>query len=224
MIANITMLATIAALVSCGVYLIVERSVTRMLLGLLLIGNGINLLIITAGGASGGPPIVFFDDDAEMADPLAQAMVLTAIVITMGIAAFVLALIYRSYKLSAADTVEDDPEDTRVIRRRSVADAPDRDRSDDPVTGAPRFAGDAFDKHGNPIPIEQIESLHLEDLEGYEDLHEGTFDDDEDEIDRYDAGDMKLTPDPGPADHEPAAHPDDKTDPETGDQDGGDKR
>ena len=48
------------------------------------------------------------------ADPLAQGMILTAIVITMGIAAFVLALTYRSYRLTTAEEVDDDPEDTRV--------------------------------------------------------------------------------------------------------------
>ncbi|NLU83140.1 Na(+)/H(+) antiporter subunit C [Rhodococcus sp. HNM0569] len=188
MIANIGLLATIGVLVSVGVYLLIERSVTRMLLGLLCFGNGINLLLIAAGGPSGSPPIVGRESSVHdtMADPLAQAMVLTAIVITMGIAAFVLALAYRSFTINTEDTVEDDPEDTKVIKRRSPAEAPDRDRSDDPVTGAPRFEGDAFDKHGNPIPIDKLRNL--EDLEGYEDLHEGDFDDDEHAIDRFDDG------------------------------------
>lgn len=176
MSANIGMLIVIGVLVSTGVYLLIERSITRMLLGLLLFGNGINLLILTSGGQDGNPPIIGHDSVHEsMADPLAQAMILTAIVITMGIASFILALAYRSFKITTADVVQNDPEDVRVLKRRSAAEAPDRDRSDDPVTGEPSFSGDAFDEHGNPIPIDQLENL--EDLEVYEDLHEGDFDD-----------------------------------------------
>lgn len=177
MSANIGMLVVIGVLVSTGVYLLIERSITRMLLGLLLFGNGINLMILTIGGSDGNPPIVGRDSVHEsMADPLAQAMILTAIVITMGIAAFVLALAYRSFKIQAADLLENDPEDTKVLRRRTPAEAPDHDRSDDPITGEPSLKGDAFDKHGNPIPIEDL--VNLEDLEAYEDLHDGDFDSD----------------------------------------------
>ena len=109
-------LALIGGLISCGVYLLLERSMTRMLLGLLLIGNGVNLLILTVGGPAGNPPIRgrTSGDETTVADPLAQGMILTAIVITMGIAAFVLTLAYRSYRLTTAEEVSDDPEDARV--------------------------------------------------------------------------------------------------------------
>jgi len=109
-------LILIGALTSCGVYLLLERNLTRMLLGLLLIGNAINLLILTVGGPSGNPPVKGRSSAGETttADPLAQAMILTAIVITMGLAAFVLALTYRSYRLTTVEDVVNDPEDTRV--------------------------------------------------------------------------------------------------------------
>ena len=109
-------LVLIGGLTSAGVYLLLERNMTRMLLGLLLIGNAINLLILTVGGPSGNPPVRGRTSDGETttADPLAQGMILTAIVITMGIAAFVLALTYRSYRLTTDEEVDDDPEDTRV--------------------------------------------------------------------------------------------------------------
>ena len=51
------------------------------------------------------------------ADPLAQAMILTAIVITMGVAAFMLALAYRSYQLTTAEEIGRDPEDVAVAER-----------------------------------------------------------------------------------------------------------
>jgi multicomponent Na+:H+ antiporter subunit C len=109
-------LILIGGLTSTGVYLLLERNLTRMLLGLLLVGNAVNLLILTVGGPSGNPPVRGRTTDGETAtaDPLAQGMILTAIVISMGIAAFVLALTYRSYRLSRAEEVANDPEDTRV--------------------------------------------------------------------------------------------------------------
>ncbi|AQA20899.1 Na(+)/H(+) antiporter subunit C [Rhodococcus oryzae] len=176
MSANFGILIVVGVLIACGVYLLLERSITKMLLGLLLFGNGVNLLILTVGGPPGSAPIVGRTNAVydTMADPLAQAMILTAIVITMGIAAFVMALAYRSYKINTKDAVENDPEDTKVIRRRSPAEAPDHDRSDDPITGDSTFGGDAFDDKGNPIPLEQLKNL--EDLECYEDLREGDFD------------------------------------------------
>jgi len=118
--ANLTLLILIGILVACGVYLILERAVSKMLLGMILFGNAVNLLILTVGGRNGRPPIR--GEGEEVADPLAQAMVLTAIVITMGLAAFVLALAYRSYILTTTDTVQNDPEDAEVAARREAED------------------------------------------------------------------------------------------------------
>lgn len=117
MTAPLFSLLTIGVLTGCGVYLVLERNLTRMLLGLLMIGNAVNLLIIFAAGPAGNPPVQDSSAGRETAaDPLAQAMVLTAIVITMGVAAFMLALIYRSYRFTTADVVGDDAEATRVSR------------------------------------------------------------------------------------------------------------
>jgi len=100
------------------VYLLLSRNLTRMLLGLLLVGNAVNLLILTMGGPSGNPPVRGRTSGSETttADPLAQGMILTAIVIAMGIAAFVLALTYRSFRLTTEEEVGNDPEDTRVSK------------------------------------------------------------------------------------------------------------
>ncbi|MBF6412585.1 Na(+)/H(+) antiporter subunit C [Nocardia cyriacigeorgica] len=121
---NLTLLIVVGVLVACGVYLILERAVSKMLLGMILFGNAVNLLVLTMAGADGKPPISGATDDAheEMADPLAQAMVLTAIVITMGLAAFVLALAYRSYTLTTTDDVENDPEDVGIAATREQED------------------------------------------------------------------------------------------------------
>ena len=99
-----------------------------MLIGVILIGNGANLLFLVAGGAAGRPPIVGAEPEGQMSDPLPQAMVLTAIVITLGMTAFLLALAYRSWQLHRHDEVQDDVEDRRIARlaavdERAVADA-----------------------------------------------------------------------------------------------------
>ncbi|MGA6203182.1 Na(+)/H(+) antiporter subunit C [Nocardia testacea] len=120
MSADLTLLIVVGVLVACGVYLLLERTVTKMLLGILLFSNAVNLLILTMGGPDGAPPIRGADDIEHtlMADPLAQALVLTAIVITMGVSAFVLALAYRSYILTTSEKVENDPEDVGIAARR----------------------------------------------------------------------------------------------------------
>ncbi|MGV9184707.1 Na(+)/H(+) antiporter subunit C [Arcanobacterium canis] len=105
-----------AVLVGVGVYLVLERSLTRIILGLTSITNGVNILFLIAGGPSGEPPLVGVVPAERMADPLVQAMMLTAIVISLGSAAFLLALAYRSWQLTGNDEVQDDPEDRRVSR------------------------------------------------------------------------------------------------------------
>jgi multicomponent Na+:H+ antiporter subunit C len=109
-------LIIIGGLTASGVYLLLERSLTRMLLGLLLISNAINLLILSVSGPRGNPPVRNRTSAGETTttDPLAQGLILTSIVITMGIAAFVLALTYRSYRLNTIEEVDNDPQDTRV--------------------------------------------------------------------------------------------------------------
>ena len=111
---NIVFVVTIAALFTVGVYLVLERSLTRILLGIILLGNGTNLLILVAGGAAGSPPLIGVASDRPMSDPLPQALILTAIVITLGLTAFLLAMAYRSWQLHRHDEVQDDVEDRRI--------------------------------------------------------------------------------------------------------------
>ncbi|MGV9412876.1 Na(+)/H(+) antiporter subunit C [Nocardia sp. NPDC003693] len=127
MSANLTLLILIGVLTACGVYLILERAISKMLLGMILVGNAVNLLLLAVGGPDGAPPIRGYTDatDTEMADPLAQAMVLTSIVITMGLAAFVLALSYRAYMLTTTDDVQVDEADAEVAARREGEDPED---------------------------------------------------------------------------------------------------
>ena len=117
MISNLTLAVVIGVLVASGVVLIMERGIVRSFLGIMLMSNGVNLLFMVASGRAGLPPIVGTVAESEMSDPLPQAMVLTAIVITLGMTAFLLAMAYRSWQLNGHDEVQDDLEDRRVVRR-----------------------------------------------------------------------------------------------------------
>jgi multicomponent Na+:H+ antiporter subunit C len=118
---NLSLIVTASTLIGCGVYLILERSLTRVLVGLLIMGNGVNLLFLIAGGRAGDAPIVGSTDPADMSDPLPQALVLTAIVIALATTAFLLAMAHRSWQLNTHDDVQDDVEDA-AIRRLAAAD------------------------------------------------------------------------------------------------------
>jgi len=102
-------------LFAVGSYLLMERSLTRIVLGVGVLGNGVNLLIVAAGGPPGSAPIVGRLD--AQADPLPQALVLTAIVIGFALMAFLLALAWRGWTITDDDEVEDDIEDRLVARR-----------------------------------------------------------------------------------------------------------
>jgi multicomponent Na+:H+ antiporter subunit C len=124
MTANLTLILTASAMIGCGVYLLLERSLTRVLIGVVLMSNGINLVILLSGGAAGPAPIVDkADPTATTSDPLPQALMLTAIVITLATTAFLLAMAYRNWQLTEHDDVQDDVEDA-IIRRLARTDEP----------------------------------------------------------------------------------------------------
>ena len=110
---SIPLLAAMAVLYACGVYLLLEKSVTRIILGILLIGNATNLLLLALAGPPGAPPIA---GSGKSSDPLPQALILTAIVITFAVSAFLMALVYRSWRLAQEDRVERDEADLAVRR------------------------------------------------------------------------------------------------------------
>jgi multicomponent Na+:H+ antiporter subunit C len=122
---TIVLAATAAVLFGCGTYLLLQRHLTRILIGLALLAHGANLLIILSAGGRGQPTFIGSGESASLLDPLPQAFVLTAIVITFGVTGFLLALAYRSWALTHDDEVQDDVEDRLVARRTEAEDVED---------------------------------------------------------------------------------------------------
>jgi multicomponent Na+:H+ antiporter subunit C len=116
--------ATAAALFSIGTYLVLQRKLSRIIIGLGLLTHGANILLITSG-RRGSPPIIGEGDPADFSDPLPQAFALTAIVITFAVTMFLLGLAYRSWLLTRDDEVEDDLGDRAVAATRGTDDMED---------------------------------------------------------------------------------------------------
>ena len=150
---SLTLIVIMAVLFAAGVYAMTERSLTRVLIGFLLLGNATNLLLLVVMGVPGEAP--FYDAEGEISDPLPQALTLTAIVISFAVTAFLLALIYRSWQLGQADTVEDDEADI-ALRERSDAEEDLMDDEDD--TDDEDAPTDFVGVHTAPITV-----LHMRD-------------------------------------------------------------
>lgn len=98
-------------LYAIGLYLMLRRNIVRLVIGLVLLSHAANLLVFLAGGATGGRPAFVPEGAGEplvpVADPLPQALVLTAIVISFAVLAFALVLAYRAYESVGSDDLDD---------------------------------------------------------------------------------------------------------------------
>ena len=118
------LLAGVAAtLFGVGTYLILQRQLSRIVIGVGLMGHGGNVLFVLAAQGRGRPAFVGAGEASDQVDPLHQALALTAIVITFAVTAFLLALAYRSWVVTHDDEVEDAIEDRFVARQGPEAEA-----------------------------------------------------------------------------------------------------
>jgi multicomponent Na+:H+ antiporter subunit C len=100
----------VGVLYAAGLYLMLRRSLVQVVVGLGLLGHAANLLIFVAGGLTRGrPPLVPPSGavPADVADPLPQALILTAIVIGFGVLAFALALVRRAWQVTGTDDIDE---------------------------------------------------------------------------------------------------------------------
>ncbi len=100
----------VGVLFAAGVYMTLRRSFIKLLIGIGLLSHAVNLLILLAGHnrADAAPPLFSADKviPANYADPLPQALILTAIVISFGVTAFAFALGYRAYRAMDSDDLD----------------------------------------------------------------------------------------------------------------------
>ncbi len=109
----------IGVLFTVGLYMMMRRSLTKVLIGLMLLGQAINLLIFTAGRLERASPPLIPPGASELthsADPLPQALILTAIVISFGVTAFALVLARQTYTVLGTNDMNE-LRDTDIIPR-----------------------------------------------------------------------------------------------------------
>jgi multicomponent Na+:H+ antiporter subunit C len=106
---HISLAIVVGGLYAAGLYMMMRRSIVKLIIGLILLGHAANLLIFTAGGLiRARAPLV---PEGELvpplpyADPIPQALILTAIVIGFGVVAFTVVLIHRYYAFVVYDDV-----------------------------------------------------------------------------------------------------------------------
>jgi len=100
----------VGGLYGAGVYMMMRRSIVKLIIGLALLGHGSNLLILLMGMLTRGRPAVIPPDQTQLvsafADPVPQALILTAIVIGFGVLAFTVVLIRGTYKTLNTDDLD----------------------------------------------------------------------------------------------------------------------
>jgi multicomponent Na+:H+ antiporter subunit C len=108
---HLLMAITIGLMYATGIYMMMRRSIVKLLIGLVLLSHGSNLLIFTAAGLSeGNPPLIRPGADAmpgPHTDPLPPALILTAIVISFAILAFAAVLVKRAYEEVGSDDLDE---------------------------------------------------------------------------------------------------------------------
>ncbi|MBT2646194.1 Na(+)/H(+) antiporter subunit C [Bacillus sp. ISL-34] len=104
---ELLMAIVIGILFMCATYLMLSKSILRIIIGTGLLSHGAHLLILTMGGLKGGSVPLLSDKAVSYVDPLPQALILTAIVISFGVTSFLLVLAYRTYQELGTDDMEE---------------------------------------------------------------------------------------------------------------------
>lgn len=108
---NLLLSITVGVLFAASIYMILRRSVVKLIIGLVLLGHGANLLIFLSSGlVRGKPPLVPMGGsrlEGEYSDPLPAALILTAIVISFGIVSFAAVLVKRAYQEVGTDDLDE---------------------------------------------------------------------------------------------------------------------
>lgn len=95
----------VGVLVAVAVYLLLSKSMLRIILGTAILSHAMHLLLMTMGGLKKGSVPLLHEEAAEYTDALPQALILTAIVISFAVTAFLLVLAYRTYQETKNDQI-----------------------------------------------------------------------------------------------------------------------
>ena len=107
---------TSGVLYAAGLYLMLRRRLAQIIVGLAILSNGTNLLLLAAAGVTRGTPPLITDTNVsadQFADPVPQSLILTAIVIGFGVLAFSLVLSHRVHRSVQTDDVDEIGPDRR---------------------------------------------------------------------------------------------------------------
>ena len=98
----------VGGLYAAGLYMMLRRSIVKLIIGLALFGHAANLLIFTVAGLTRAQPPILSNPDASTAASLADPLplILTAIVRGFGVQAFALVLIHRVVQTVGADDLD----------------------------------------------------------------------------------------------------------------------
>jgi multicomponent Na+:H+ antiporter subunit C len=132
-----------AVVFASGTFLLLQRDILRVVVGIILVSNSAVFFIISSGLTRGDAPIYPLEGTAS--DPLVQAMALTALVIGFGVAALLLAMVYRLYASHATVDAEEiadlEMREAEALERGENPEGeevPAEEQDADPRTGAPR--------------------------------------------------------------------------------------
>ncbi|WP_417899165.1 Na(+)/H(+) antiporter subunit C [Bacillus haimaensis] len=103
---EIVMTIVAGILIATAVYLMLSRSILRIVIGTGLLSHGAHLMILTMGGLKRGAAPLLGEEASSYTDPLPQALILTAIVISFGVTSFFLVLAYRAYQELKTDDMD----------------------------------------------------------------------------------------------------------------------
>ena len=115
----------VAVVLASGTFLLLQRDLFRVVIGIVLVSNSATLFIVASGLSRGAPPIYPLPKEGDVSDPLVQAMALTALIIGFGVAALLFAMVYQLYASHRTMDLEE-------IADAEAREAEALDRQDDP--------------------------------------------------------------------------------------------
>ncbi len=132
---NLLLALSVAVIFGAGTFLMLKHDLIRMAAGVLMISNAVTLFIMSVGLSRGQAPIYPLAEGRPVSDPVVQSLTLTAIVISFGLTALLLTIIYRVYTLYGTlrgpddATQDDDEETTSELLAQRTRNEPPRERS-----------------------------------------------------------------------------------------------